>query len=126
MSFCNQLSLINPAVSLIFAGCFLVVWRQLRSQHLLAFGVSFALYAVAVAIQVLSPPSDAVWTTLVAAPFYIGSTMLIACGLRADCRRSRRGWLADCRARAARPRARRPVRSSLPCFVLCADAEAHA
>ncbi len=77
MSFCNQLSLINPAVSLIFAGCFLVVWRQLRSQHLLAFGVSFALYAVAVAIQVLSPPSDAVWTTLVAAPFYIGSTMLI-------------------------------------------------
>ncbi len=81
MSFCNQLSLINPAVSLIFAGCFLVVWRQLRSQHLLAFGVSFALYAVAVAIQVLSPPSDAVWTTLVAAPFYIGSTMLIACGL---------------------------------------------
>jgi len=81
VSFCHQLSLVNPAVALIFVGCFLLVWRQLRSRHLLAFGAAFACYAVATAIQVFSPPRDFIWTTIAAAPFYIGCALLIACGM---------------------------------------------
>ena len=81
MSFCHQLSLINPAVALIFAGCFVVVWRQLRNRHFLAFGAGFASYALGATIQVFSPPRDDVWTTLVATPFYIGAAFLIARGM---------------------------------------------
>ncbi|NSX15752.1 MULTISPECIES: GGDEF domain-containing protein [Cupriavidus] len=72
------LALVNPAIALLLALCFLFAWHHERARsHLLQASACYLLYAAAIGMQVLLPPRDAGGPATIIGALYLGSAVLL-------------------------------------------------
>ncbi|UDM50061.1 diguanylate cyclase [Cupriavidus sp. MP-37] len=78
------LALVNPAIALLLALCFLFAWHHERARpHLLQVGACYLLAAVAIGLQVLWPPRGGGGTATFTGALYLGSAVLLLRGMLA-------------------------------------------
>lgn len=77
------LALGGPGVTVLFAVCFLLLWRYSRqeSRYLLFLSAAFLVFALAAASQILLLPRDIGHNTLVSGFLYLSSTLLFVRGM---------------------------------------------
>ncbi|WP_265922264.1 GGDEF domain-containing protein [Cupriavidus nantongensis] len=78
------LALVNPAIALLLALCFVFAWHHERTRpHLLQMGACYLLAAAAIGLQVLWPPRGGGGTATVTGALYLGSAVLLLRGMLA-------------------------------------------
>lgn len=78
----NPMMLIGPAVLLIFALCFILVWmNEKQRRHLLFFGAANCLFCMGALVQLLSMPPDLGQNAILSALIYSYSVLLFCDGL---------------------------------------------
>ncbi|MCO4865210.1 GGDEF domain-containing protein [Cupriavidus sp. WGlv3] len=78
------LALVNPAIALLLALCFLFAWHHERTRpHLLQMGACYLLAAAAIGLQVLWPPRAGGGTATVTGALYLGSAVQLLRGMLA-------------------------------------------
>lgn len=78
------LALVNPAIALLLALCFLFAWHHERTRpHLLQLGACYLLAAAAIGLQVLWPPRAGGGPATIAGALYLGSAALLLHGMLA-------------------------------------------
>lgn len=78
------LALVNPAIALLLALCFLLAWHHERTRpDLLQLGACYLLAAAAIGLQVLWPPRAGGGTATVTGALYLGSAGLLLRGMLA-------------------------------------------
>ncbi|NUO86837.1 MAG: GGDEF domain-containing protein [Cupriavidus sp.] len=78
------LALVNPAIALLLALCFLFAWHHERTRpHLLQMGACYLLAAAAIGLQVLWPPRAGGGIATVTGALSLGSAVLLLRGMLA-------------------------------------------